>query len=36
LAQDLRQRGYKNVWALKGGMDAWEAAGLPLDKKPKG
>src|SRR5713101_1331164 len=34
LAQTLRQRGYANVWALQGGLDAWRNAGLPLDSKP--
>jgi rhodanese-related sulfurtransferase len=33
LAQKLRERGYKNVWALKGGFDAWRNAGLPVDSK---
>jgi rhodanese-related sulfurtransferase len=35
LAQNLRQQGYKNTWALQGGLDAWRNAGLPLDSKPK-
>ncbi|MGH9513465.1 MAG: rhodanese-like domain-containing protein [Terriglobales bacterium] len=34
MAQEFRQRGYKKVWALKGGLDAWRDAGLPLDSKP--
>jgi rhodanese-related sulfurtransferase len=33
LAQTLRERGYKNVWALKGGFDAWRDAELPLERK---
>ena len=35
MAQYIRQRGYKNAWALQGGLDAWRNAGLPLDSKPK-
>jgi rhodanese-related sulfurtransferase len=35
LAQTLQQRGYKNVWALQGGLDAWINAGLLVDSKPK-
>jgi hypothetical protein len=27
----LRQRGYRNVWALQGGLDAWNDSKLPLD-----
>jgi len=33
LAQKLREQGYKNVWALKGGFDAWRNAGLPVVSK---
>jgi rhodanese-related sulfurtransferase len=33
LALKLQQRGYKNVWALQGGFDAWKKAGLPLAPK---
>jgi rhodanese-related sulfurtransferase len=33
LAQTLRQRGYENVWALQGGLDAWRKANLPLESK---
>jgi rhodanese-related sulfurtransferase len=35
LAQKLLQRGYKNVWALQGGLDAWRNAGLPLQTKER-
>jgi rhodanese-related sulfurtransferase len=27
------EHGYKNVHPLFGGFDAWQQAGLPLDKK---
>jgi rhodanese-related sulfurtransferase len=33
LAQKLHERGYKNVWALQGGFDAWGNAGLPVESK---
>jgi rhodanese-related sulfurtransferase len=33
LAQNLRERGYGHVWALEGGLEAWEDAGLPLAPK---
>jgi rhodanese-related sulfurtransferase len=33
LAQKLRDRGYKNVWALKGGFHAWQNAGFPIRSK---
>jgi rhodanese-related sulfurtransferase len=35
LARKLRQRGYQNVWALQGGLDAWRNAGLPLESKTR-
>jgi len=35
LAQKLHELGYEKVWALKGGFDAWENAGLPLERKTK-
>jgi rhodanese-related sulfurtransferase len=35
LAQKLLDRGYEKVWALRGGFDAWEDAGLPLERKAK-
>jgi rhodanese-related sulfurtransferase len=31
-AKDLVRLGYTNVWNLDGGFNAWEAAGLPLNK----
>jgi rhodanese-related sulfurtransferase len=31
-AEDLVKLGYTDVWNLDGGFDAWEAAGLPLEK----
>jgi rhodanese-related sulfurtransferase len=32
-AETLVKLGYTNVWQLDGGMQAWEAAGLPLESK---
>lgn len=32
-AQKLSEHGYRNVHPLFGGMEGWEKAGLPLDKK---
>jgi rhodanese-related sulfurtransferase len=29
-------KGYKNVYALKGGWDAWEKAGFPVEPKVNG
>jgi rhodanese-related sulfurtransferase len=31
-AEELVKLGYTDVWNLKGGFNAWEAAGLPMDK----
>ena len=31
-AKDLVSQGYTNIWNLAGGFNAWEAAGLPLEK----
>jgi len=33
VAQELSQRGYKNVHPLFGGFEAWKKAGLPLEPK---
>jgi rhodanese-related sulfurtransferase len=33
LAQKLLEHGYKDVYALKGGFDAWQQADLPLERK---
>jgi rhodanese-related sulfurtransferase len=35
LVQKLQERGYKDVWALQGGFDAWQDAGLPVESKQK-
>jgi rhodanese-related sulfurtransferase len=35
LAQKLTEQGFKKVWALKGGFDAWRDAGLPVEPKSK-
>ena len=32
VALQLKRRGFKNVRPLAGGLDAWLAAGLPLDR----
>ncbi len=33
MAQELADRGWKNVHPLYGGFDAWVEAGLPVDSK---
>ncbi|PYV84091.1 MAG: hypothetical protein DMG93_06145 [Acidobacteria bacterium] len=33
MAQKLQQHGYKDVWALEGGFQAWQNAGLPVQSK---
>jgi rhodanese-related sulfurtransferase len=33
VAQELTQRGYRNVHPLYGGFDAWRRAGFPLEQK---
>jgi rhodanese-related sulfurtransferase len=33
VARGLSDRGYRSVYALKGGFDAWEAAGYPTESK---
>jgi rhodanese-related sulfurtransferase len=33
VAQELEDRGYKDVHALYGGFDAWVTAGLPLEPR---
>jgi rhodanese-related sulfurtransferase len=33
VAQELAERGYKNVHPLFGGFAVWEKAGLPLEPK---
>jgi 3-mercaptopyruvate sulfurtransferase SseA len=30
----LSMAGVKNTVALRGGLDAWEAAGLPIERAP--
>jgi len=34
LAQKLREGGYQ-AYALQGGFDAWNAAGLPVERKSR-
>jgi rhodanese-related sulfurtransferase len=33
VAQKLLDKGYKEVYALKGGWKEWDAAGYPTEKK---
>lgn len=33
MALKLKEMGYANVYALKGGWNEWEAAGFPVEKK---
>jgi rhodanese-related sulfurtransferase len=33
LAQKLMERGYRSVWALQGGFQAWLNAGYPVESK---
>jgi rhodanese-related sulfurtransferase len=33
VAQELEDRGYKDVHALHGGYDAWVKAGLPVEPR---
>jgi rhodanese-related sulfurtransferase len=33
VAQELTERGWKNVHPLYGGLEAWEKAGLPVEPK---
>src|ERR1700676_808366 len=33
LAQKLQERGYKDVWTLKGGLQGWESAGYQVEPK---
>jgi rhodanese-related sulfurtransferase len=35
LALKLQERGYKDVYALQGGFDAWRKAGMPMEPKPE-
>jgi rhodanese-related sulfurtransferase len=35
LARKLQEHGYDQAWALIGGFDAWQKAGLPVDRKEK-
>ena len=36
MAQELIKMGYKDVYALEGGFDAWRQAGLPVESKDAG
>lgn len=31
----LREKGYKDVYELEGGLGAWKSAGLPVDNTPQ-
>ena len=31
----LREKGYKDVYELEGGLGAWKSAGLPVDNTPR-
>jgi len=33
LVQKLQEYGYKDVWALEGGFDAWRNAAMPVESK---
>jgi rhodanese-related sulfurtransferase len=33
VAQVLKEQGFKDVYALKGGFDAWQEAAYPLERK---
>jgi rhodanese-related sulfurtransferase len=35
VAQTLFDKGFHDVFALRGGLDAWKRAGLPLAHKPQ-
>src|SRR5882724_10524556 len=35
VAGNLTKKGFKRVFALRGGLDAWAAAGYPLETKAK-
>ena len=32
VAEVLAARGYRNLWSVEGGTDAWDAAGLPMQR----
>ena len=34
MARLLGEEGYKEVWPLGGGFDAWQALGLPVESVP--
>jgi rhodanese-related sulfurtransferase len=33
VVQVLKAQGFKQVYALQGGFDAWQEAGYPMDRK---
>jgi rhodanese-related sulfurtransferase len=35
VAQGLKENGFQRIFALRGGFNAWVAAGYPLEKKSK-
>jgi 3-mercaptopyruvate sulfurtransferase SseA len=34
MARLLTEKGYRDVWPLLGGFDAWEALGYPVERIP--
>jgi rhodanese-related sulfurtransferase len=33
VAQQVRDQGFTQAYALRGGLDAWQAAGGPMERK---
>lgn len=36
MTHELQQAGWRNARALTGGLEAWEAAGRPVEPRPDG
>jgi len=34
VARELKEQGFDNVFALRGGFKAWQQAGLPVEEVP--